>query len=168
MRCARGYSIFKMNPHNRWNIYIDGASKGNPGEAGIGVIISKDDEIKKNVSQYIGITTNNVAEYLALIYGLQEALMQNIKNIHINTDSELLYHQITGEYKVRDENLKILHGLAKHLLYGFTDVEITVIPREKNKGADKLATMAIEKRPVLSKKTKKIKASQNDQLPDLV
>jgi ribonuclease HI len=157
-----------MNPQNKWDIYIDGASKGNPGESGIGVIISKNDEVKKNISQYIGITTNNVAEYMALIYGLQEALIQNIRNIHINTDSELLYKQLTGDYKVKDENLKILNGLAKHLLSGFTDVDITNIPREKNKGADRLASSAIEKRPVLLKKTKKIKASQDDQFLDFV
>lgn len=157
-----------MNRYKKWHIYIDGASNGNPGESGIGVVISEDDEVKKNISQYIGIATNNVAEYVALIYGLQEALIQNIRDIHISTDSELVYKQIIGEYKVREENLKLLYVLAKHLIDGFLNVQITNIPREKNKGADKLATKAIETRPVLLKKTKKIKASQDDQLPDLV
>jgi len=151
-----------------YDLYVDGASQGNPGESGIGAIIYKGENVVKNISQYIGITTNNVAEYVALIYGLQETLIQNIKNITINTDSELLYKQLKGEYKVRDNTLKIFHNIIKHLLTGFEKSEIIHIPRERNKGADRLATLAIEKRPVLLKSKKKIKASQDDQLLDLV
>lgn len=149
-------------------LFIDGASKGNPGESGIGIIICEGDNIIKNISQYIGITTNNVAEYMALIFGLQEAIVQNLNNISVNTDSELLYKQIKGEYKVKDSTLKLLHCLANHLLTGFERVNITNIPRENNKGADKLAVKAIEKRPVLFKKNKKAKASQDDRLLGLV
>lgn len=157
-----------MTQQTKYDIYVDGASQGNPGEAGIGVVISHGDNVVKNISQYIGIATNNVAEYVALIYGLQEALMQNIKRLNVNTDSELLYKQLNGEYKVKDTTLKIFNSIAKHLLGGFEKAEITNIPREKNKGADKLATIAIEKRPVLLKSKKKIKASQDDQLLGLV
>lgn len=148
----------------KYDIYVDGASQGNPGQSGIGVIICEGDNIIKNISEYIGITTNNIAEYVALIYGLQEALIGNLKDININTDSELLYKQIKGQYKVKDSDLSLLHKLASHLIGGFKSVDINNIPREKNKGADKLATKAIEKRPVLSKKQKKLKASQDDQL----
>lgn len=157
-----------MKQTNKWDIYIDGASKGNPGESGIGVVICKDGSVRKNISEYIGIATNNVAEYSALIFGLSEALIQNIRNIHIKTDSELLYKQITGEYKVKDTTLKLLNKIAKYLLAGFQDVDITNIPRENNENADKLATSAVERRPVLLRKTKKLKASQDDQLPGLV
>lgn len=157
-----------MTQQTKYDIYVDGASQGNPGEAGIGVVISHGDNVIKNVSQYIGIATNNVAEYVALIYGLQEALIQNIKRLNVNTDSELLYKQLNGEYKVKDTTLKIFNNIAKHLLSGFEKIELTNIPREKNKGADKLATIAIEKRPVLLKSKKKIKASQDDQLLGLV
>lgn len=153
-----------MTQQIKYDIYVDGASQGNPGQAGIGAIICRGDDVIKNISQYIGITTNNVAEYVALIYGLQQALIQNIKNININTDSELLYKQLKGEYKVKDDNLKIFNNIVKHLLSGFEKSEIAHIPREKNKGADKLATIAIEKRPVLLKGKKKMKASQDDQL----
>jgi len=163
-----GYSISLMTQLTKYNIFVDGASKGNPGESGIGVIISKDNHVKINFSQYIGIATNNVAEYLALIYGLQEALMQKIEDVNINTDSELLYKQIKGDYKVKDPTLRILNRLVKHLWCGFDKIEITHIPREKNKGADKLAVTAIEKRPVLLKKQSKFKASQDDQLIGLV
>ena len=157
-----------MNQDNKWDLYIDGASRGNPGEAGIGVVICKDGSVKKNISEYIGIATNNVAEYSALIFGLSEALIQNIRNIHIKTDSELLYKQIIGEYKVRDESLKLLNKIAKYLLTGFRDVDISNVPRENNKNADKLASNAIDRRPVLLHKTKKLKASQDDQLPGFV
>lgn len=157
-----------MNLPSKKDIYIDGASKGNPGESGIGVVIYEGDNILKNISQYIGITTNNVAEYMALIYALQEALILNIRNISINTDSELLYRQIKGEYKVKNEILNLLHKISSHLLSGFEKVEINNIPREKNKEADKLAVIAIEKRPVLLKKYKKTKASQDGQLLGLV
>lgn len=149
-------------------MYIDGACQGNPGESGIGIIICQGDKVIKNISQYIGITTNNVAEYMALVFGLQEALIQKISHININTDSELLYKQIKGEYKVKDVTLKLLHTLAKHLLSSFQKADIVNIPRENNKGADKLAVKAIEKRPVLFNKNKKTKASQDDQLLGLV
>jgi ribonuclease HI len=149
-------------------MYIDGASQGNPGEAGIGVIICEGDNVIKNMSQYIGIATNNVAEYMALIFGLQEALVQRINDLKINTDSELLCKQIKGEYKVKDATLKLFHCLAKHLLASFERVDIANIPRENNKGADKLAEKAIEKRPVLFKHKKRLKASQDDQLLGLV
>lgn len=157
-----------MNQETKWDLYIDGASRGNPGEAGIGVVIAKDGSVKKELSEYIGVATNNVAEYSALIFGLSEALMQNIHNIHIKTDSELLYKQITGEYRVRDASLALLNKIAKHLLRGFRAIDITNVPRENNKNADRLASRAIEKRPVLLQKTKKLKASQDDQLPGFV
>ena len=149
-------------------MYIDGASQGNPGEAGIGVIICENDNVIKNMSQYIGIATNNVAEYMALLFGLQEALARRIRDLKINTDSELLCKQIKGEYRVKDATLKLFHRLAKHLLTNFEKVDIANIPRENNKGADKLAETAIEKRPVLFQSKKKSKASQDDQLLGLV
>ena len=157
-----------MSLQAKHEMYIDGACQGNPGESGIGIIICQGDKVIKNISQYIGITTNNVAEYMALVFGLQEAVVQKIDQISIKTDSELLYKQIKGEYKVKDVTLKLLHTLAKHLLSSFQMADIINIPRENNKGADKLAVKAIEKRPVLFNKNKKTKASQDDQLLGLV
>ena len=124
-----------MNSNTVYDIFIDGASKGNPGEAGVGAVIRDEQSVKRTVSEYIGITTNNVAEYSALIFGLQEALIHNFKKIHIKTDSELLYKQISGEYKVREQSLVVLHKIAKHLLSGFADVSISNIGREYNKEA---------------------------------
>ena len=126
-------------------INIDGASKGNPGRAGIGAVICGPDgkEIKK-FNQYIGITTNNVAEYTALIYALQEALMMRAQRVVVFSDSELLVKQISGEYMVKDEDLKRLRKQFEHLCGGFQGVRVEHVGRENNKIADLLANQAVE------------------------
>ena len=126
-------------------IFIDGASKGNPGPSGIGVVILQGNETIGNISTFIGNTTNNVAEYTALIYGLQEALKLKAESIKINTDSQLLHRQLNKTYKVKSPNIIGLHNQVTHLLSGFRHISITNIPRENNKGADKLATLAKKK-----------------------
>jgi len=126
-------------------IYIDGAARGNPGIAGIGIVI-KDAE-GKNIRQlykFIGQTTNNIAEYTALIYALQEALILGLKDILIHSDSELLIKQLTGEYKVKNPGLKAYHEQFLHLKTGFDKLEIKQIGREDNKEADKLANQALD------------------------
>ena len=125
-------------------IYIDGASQGNPGAAGIGVIICKDGEVLKNISNYIGRATNNFAEYMALIYALEEALIIKAESIKVNTDSQLLYRQIKREYKIKSPNIVGLYNQAAHLISAFKEVSINYIPRQNNRGADKLATKAIK------------------------
>ena len=129
----------------RLEIYIDGAAKGNPGPAGIGVVICQDGEVVKNIAEYIGNTTNNVAEYTAFIYGLEESLSLEAKILTVNTDSQLLYRQIRKEYKVKSQNILALYQKASHLISGFKEFSINHIPREKNCGADKLANIAIKK-----------------------
>jgi len=131
------------------DIYIDGASKGNPGPSGVGVIICMGGSTVKNISSYIGNTTNNVAEYTALVYALEEALMMKADCLKINTDSQLLYRQLKGYYKVKHPNILPLYERIKHLLSGFKDVTLCNIPREKNCGADKLATEAVKKQAKL-------------------
>ncbi len=126
-------------------LFIDGACSGNPGEAGIGVMIVERDKVIKNISQAIGSATNNIAEYTALIYGLQEALILRADKIRVHTDSELLYNQIRGTYKIKNENLKFLHLQVKHLLGGFKTIKMKLVPREENRKADALATKAIKK-----------------------
>ena len=126
-------------------IYIDGASKGNPGHSGTGVVICQNGEVIKNLSNYIGRATNNVAEYTALIHALEEALILKAEALSINTDSELLYRQIKREYKVKSLNITALYNQAVHLISAFKGVNINYIPRENNRGADKLATQAIKK-----------------------
>ncbi|MDD5246586.1 MAG: ribonuclease HI family protein [Candidatus Omnitrophica bacterium] len=129
-------------------LYIDGAAKGNPGPAGIGVIICRDGEILKNIAQYIGRATNNVAEYTALIRGLQEAMALKVQKVIVNTDSELLCRQIKKEYKVKAPHIIDLYKRAVELISGFKEVTVRHIPREENRGADKLANIAVKKAAV--------------------
>jgi len=126
-------------------IYIDGASKGNPGESGVGVVVYHNGALIKNISSYIGCATNNVAEYTALIFALEEALLLKANSLMINTDSQLLARQLNKIYKVKNEGILNLYNRAVHLLSGFEKVVINHIEREKNTLADKLATEAVKK-----------------------
>jgi ribonuclease HI len=125
-------------------IYIDGACSGNPGEGAIGVYITKGGKVVKEIAKLIGETTNNIAEYAALIYALQEALIQRADEVKIFTDSELLYKQVTGEYKVKNPQLKFLYDQVKHLVEGFKRIKIECVPRERNKDADRLASSILK------------------------
>ena len=139
-------------------IYIDGASRGNPGPAGIGVVLFElpleaeaqrivahdDTQPVRQLSKAIGETTNNVAEYLALIYALQEALQQGYQTLTIKSDSELLVRQINGQYKVRDPRLRLFYDLALHLVRSFQTCSIRHIPRAQNALADRLAGHAAD------------------------
>ena len=125
-------------------IYIDGASKGNPGPSGVGIVIYKEGLRIKNISNYIGTATNNVAEYTALIYALEEALLLKAKSLKINTDSQLLARQLNKTYKVKNAGIINLYNRAVHLLTGFEKALIKHIPREENSLADKLATEAVK------------------------
>ncbi|MFA6217088.1 MAG: ribonuclease HI family protein [Candidatus Omnitrophota bacterium] len=125
-------------------IYIDGASKGNPGHSGIGVIIWHNGRAIKDISHYIGLATNNIAEYTAFIYGLQECLLLKAESVDVYTDSELLFRQIRKVYKVKNQNIQVLYGQALRLMAGFKNFTIQHIPREQNQGADALATKAVK------------------------
>ncbi|MEI8176046.1 MAG: ribonuclease HI family protein [Candidatus Omnitrophota bacterium] len=125
-------------------LFVDGASRGNPGPAGLGVVIK--DEHKKTVREfykYLGTATNNIAEYSALVYGLQEALMLGAEDITLHMDSELVVRQLKGEFRVRDANLKKFFDQAIHLIGGLKRCEIVHIKREFNKEADRLANKAL-------------------------
>lgn len=128
------------------DIHIDGSSFGNPGDAGVGAVFSQGEHTVKNFSRYIGKQTNNVAEYMALIYALQEALVMKVKAVNLFSDSELLVRQVKREYKVRNDTLRNLFDQVAGLIKGFEHFNITRIPREKNSGADKLARLAIKNR----------------------
>ncbi len=125
-------------------VYIDGASKGNPGPGGIGVVICRDGQTLKNISEYIGEVTNNVAEYTALIYALQECLIMKAEAVTINSDSELLCRQMNGLYKIKSPNISGLYIQSLRLISGFKKVIIKHIPRTQNCGADKLATQCVK------------------------
>ncbi len=129
-----------------YDIFIDGASRGNPGSAGAGVVIKYRDRTVKRLKRYLGITTNNFAEYSALVMALEEARRRRLKKIRILSDSELMVKQIKGEYTVRSKNLLPLFSRAKGLLRDFDGYEVLHIRREKNQEADLLANRAIDER----------------------
>jgi len=124
------------------DIYIDGSSIGNPGKAGIGYLLYKNKKILKRDSVYLGIQTNNFAEYMSLIFSLTEALTQGYKKCRVFSDSQLLCEQINGNYKVKNKNILPLFVLAKKIIGNLEKFSITHIAREKNKEADKLAREA--------------------------
>lgn len=127
------------------NIFTDGGSRGNPGPAAAGVVLFDEKGNKlEEVSRFIGAGTNNVAEYVAAIFGLQEALMLKAADITLNLDSQLVARQLKGEYKVKDQNLKKFFQIAVNLIKGFDKVTINEIPREDNKEADALVNKALD------------------------
>jgi ribonuclease HI len=126
-------------------INIDGASRGNPGKSGVGVaIFDKDSKLIKETCEYIGIATNNVSEYKALILGIKEAIKFCPEETLFKSDSELLVKQIKGEYRVKSPHLMYLFTDAQGLLKKLPKWKIVHIPREENKQADKLANQGIE------------------------
>ncbi|MCM8803647.1 MAG: ribonuclease HI family protein [Candidatus Omnitrophica bacterium] len=127
-------------------IYIDGTSKGNPGKSSYGIVVFKNGKIYKKLGNQIGITTNNVAEYISLICALIECLNFKTDEVEVKSDSLLLVKQINGEYKVKDEELKILHFISKYLLSRYNNIKIKYIKREENKIADKIANLFLEKK----------------------
>jgi ribonuclease HI len=130
-----------------FSIHTDGASRGNPGEAGIGVVIADEQgKTVKELKSYLGMTTNNVAEYRAVLLALEKAFELGAESVIISLDSELVVRQITGEYKVREAHLKPLHRQVLDLLHKFTKYRILHIPREENRRADQLANEAIDQR----------------------
>jgi ribonuclease HI len=128
-----------------FNLYTDGACRGNPGYGGAGaVLVDENGDVVASVKKFLGLCTNNVAEYKALILGLEEALNRHYKRVHIFLDSELLVRQINGVYKVKDETLKILMREVRRLLTALDEYTVEHIGRSQNHVADKLANEAID------------------------
>jgi len=126
-------------------VNVDGASKGNPGEAGIGVaVFDKDLNVVQESCEYIGMATNNVAEYNALILGAKLAIKFNANNTLFKSDSELMVKQIMGEYRVKNTQLKSLYSEVQSLLGKLPEWEIMYVPRDENKEADLLANKGVE------------------------
>ncbi len=126
-------------------IHTDGGARGNPGPAGIGVVIKQPDGmIIGQHYRYIGEATNNIAEYKALILALTEAIKFSSERLEINMDSELVVRQMNGQYKIKDPNLKKLAGEAIKLAKNFKSVNYHHVRREFNKDADKLVNLAID------------------------
>lgn len=124
----------------------DGGARGNPGPAGAGFVIEVDDETVCSGGRYLGECTNNVAEYEALIWGLENVQALGHSQVTVYADSELLVKQLNGIYRVKNEGLKPLFLRALALLRGFTKFEVRHVRREFNKAADALANEAMDSR----------------------
>jgi ribonuclease HI len=124
---------------------VDGAARGNPGKAGCGAVIRDEHGVTvKELSRYLGETTNNVAEYEALLMGLEALIALGKKNIRVQSDSQLMVRQLNGQYRVRDARLQALFERARDLLRHFDRCTILHVRREANKLADKLANRSID------------------------
>lgn len=120
-------------------IYTDGGARGNPGPAAIGVVLGNQEYRK-----FLGELTNNQAEYEAIIFSLERARELGSDYLEINLDSELVYKQLIGKYKVKHKNMLTLYQKVSKLLKDFQSVQFNHIPREKNKLADKLVNQALD------------------------
>jgi len=131
---------------NHWKLYCDGASRNNPGKAGAGVHIIKNDSTFLQNSYFLGIKTNNEAEYLALLLGfyLIEEHWGITDSLAIFSDSQLLIRQLNGQYRVREPRLIPLYSCARSFLASRAHT-LTHIPREENAMADRLANLGIKK-----------------------
>ena len=126
-------------------IFTDGAARGNPGPAAIGVVIYNEEKaVVEECKEYIGNTTNNTAEYSALLAGLKAAKKYAPCSICFFLDSELVVHQMNGRWRVKDANLSMLNAKARELVRDFEKVEFKYVPREQNKLADSLANQALD------------------------
>lgn len=128
-----------------FTVYIDGASKGNPGKSSIGIVIYHNGRTPlKKTGMYIGNATNNVAEYIALITALIDCAKYKPQHIEIKSDSLLLIKQMQGEYKVKDPWLQKLHFISTRLVSWYNKVVFTHISREENIEADRVANEYIK------------------------
>ncbi|MCL4394165.1 MAG: ribonuclease HI family protein [Chloroflexi bacterium] len=130
---------------DRVTLYTDGAARGNPGPAAIGVVIT--DPTGKELEAFgeaIGVATNNEAEYRALLRGLERAAKLGAAGVEVRCDSELMVQQLSSVYRVRAANLKPLHAAAQRALAHFASTSIRHIPRARNGRADALANAALD------------------------
>ena len=128
-------------------LFTDGAARGNPGPAGLGLVIEDDRGLRLwGGCRYVGTATNNQAEYLALIDGLRKAAEWKPDKLEVYMDSQLVVEQVAGRYRVRSADLLPLHTRAQGLLRGFPEVSVRHVPRERNRGADALANKAIDEK----------------------
>ncbi len=123
-------------------IYVDGSSIGNPGKSGVGYLFYNGTKLLKKESIYLGIQSNNFAEYMALIFSLIDAISQDERKVEVFSDSMLICEQIKGNFKVKNKNIYPLFVLAKKLVSKFESFNITHINREDNQEADELAKKA--------------------------
>ena len=131
----------------RLKLFSDGAARGNPGPAGAGaVLVDAEGQVVARLGRFLGVQTNNHAEYKGLLLGLEHARGLAVKELEVLADSELLIRQLQGRYQVKSPTLRPLYDEAVALLRHFPRVKLTHVPREKNKAADEMSNRAIDER----------------------
>lgn len=126
-------------------LFADGGSRGNPGPAASGaVLLDPSGELLEEVGAYLGVATNNVAEWTALVLGLEAAARRGIRRLAVRLDSELVVKQLRGEYRVKHAGLQPLHRRAQQLLRNFSEIEIRHVPRKQNTLADGLVNRVLD------------------------
>jgi ribonuclease HI len=126
-------------------LFADGGSRGNPGPAAsAAVLLDPGGELVEEIGAYLGVATNNVAEWTALVIGLEAAAKRGIRRLRIRLDSELVVKQLRGEYRVKHAGLQPLYDRARRLLRGFSEVEIAHVPRKENSLADRLVNRLLD------------------------
>jgi ribonuclease HI len=129
----------------RVTVHVDGGARGNPGSAAVGVVVSgADGEVLDEVAERIGVATNNVAEYRAVLLGLERAAALGARKVDLINDSELVARQLTGAYKVKHPAMKPLYEQAMSALRGFDGWSIRSVPRAQNARADELVNEALD------------------------
>ena len=123
----------------------DGGARGNPGPAAYGYVLETEDgTVLASDGQPIGVATNNVAEYRALVEGLRKAVELQVDDLEVVSDSELVVHQMRGEWKIKNEALRVLWGEAQALADQLAEVQYTAVRREHNELADRLVNEALD------------------------
>lgn len=126
-------------------VHVDGGSRGNPGPAaGAAVICSADGELLDQASELLGVATNNVAEWTALIEGLEAAIARGVDDLTVRMDSELVVKQLAGVYRVKHPGLIPLHARAKALLRKFAQVDVAHVRRKDNAAADAVVNQILD------------------------
>lgn len=137
-------SLFGSNTGRSAIANVDGGSRGNPGPAGYGVRIERDDGAIVELKEAVGVATNNVAEYRGLIAALAWAAAHGVSRLHVRSDSLLLVKQMQGEYRVKHPGLQPLSTEARRLVQQIGDVRFEHVRREQNTDADRLANEAMD------------------------
>jgi ribonuclease HI len=133
--------------HVHLRVYSDGAARGNPGPAGAGaVLMDTSGHVVDRLGRYLGVQTNNYAEYMGLLLGLKRARELGARDVEVFADSELMIRQLDGRYQVKSPTLRPLYEEAKALLKGFPRVKLVHVPRELNASADEMSNRAIDER----------------------
>jgi ribonuclease HI len=129
-------------------IYTDGAARGNPGPAGLGAILrdAETGEVLAELARFLGLRTNNYAEWTAVEDALREALGMGATHVDLRMDSELVARQISGRYRVKHPDLKPIHARVMEMLGRLSGYTVGHVPRELNKDADRLSNVAIDER----------------------